>query len=185
MQEILKKTLEVLKKGGLILYPTDTIWGVGCDATNEEAVEKIYTLKKRPSTKSMICLVSDFKMLNRYVEEIPEVAYNILKYANNPTTIVYERPLGVATNLIASDNTLAFRVVKKGFAHHLIKKLKRPLVSTSANMSSEKTPRHFSEISQTILKGVDYTVPLHDKNSAQKPSSIIKILNNGQVEIIR
>jgi L-threonylcarbamoyladenylate synthase len=185
MQELVRKTIEILKKGGLIVYPTDTVWGIGCDATNEEAVEKIYALKKRPTSKSMICLVSDFKMLNRYVEDIPEVAYDILKYANKPTTIVYERPLAVAPNLIADDNTLAFRVVKEGFAHDVIKKLKRPIVSTSANVSSQKTPAHFSEISQTILNGVDYTVPLQDKNTTQKPSSIIKILNNGQVEILR
>ncbi len=185
MEEIILKALTVLNKSGTILYPTDTVWGIGCDATNFETVEKIFNLKNRPKSKAMICLVSDFKMLNRYVEEIPEVAYDILKYAIKPTTIIYENPIGIATNLIASDNTLAFRVVKEGFAHQLIKKLKRPLVSTSANISGDKTPSNFNEIAPHILHGVDYVVPLRESKKNNKPSAIIKLKSNGEVTIIR
>ncbi len=185
MEEIIIKAFTILNKGGTILYPTDTVWGIGCDATNFEAVEKIYNLKNRPKSKAMICLVSDFKMLNRYIEEIPEVAYDILKYATKPTTIIYDRPLGIATNLIASDNTLAFRVVKEGFAHQLIKKQKRPLVSTSANISGNKTPSNFNEIAPHILHGVDYVVPLQESKKNNKPSAIIKLKSNGEVTIIR
>lgn len=185
MKNQIAQSLTTLKKGGIILYPTDTVWGIGCDATNYEAIEKIYALKQREATKSMICLVSDFKMLNQYIEDVPEVAYDILKYAIKPTTIIYDRPLRIAENLVASDNTLAIRVVRKGFAHDLIKKLKKPLVSTSANLSDAPTPKSFQEISDEILKGVDYVVNLPDKNKKAKPSAIIKLSNDGMVKIIR
>lgn len=179
------QALSVLKNGGIILYPTDTVWGIGCDATNYEAINKIYQLKKREETKSMICLVSDFKMLNQYVEDIPEVAYDILKYANKPTSIIYEKPLRVAENIVAEDNTLAIRVIKNGFAHDLLKLFKKAIVSTSANISNQPTPRSFDEIGQDILKGVDYVVNLPDKTKSSKPSSIIKLGNDGTVKIIR
>ncbi len=185
MEAELTKSLNILKKGGIILYPTDTVWGIGCDATHIQAVEALFLLKNRATSKAMICLVSDFKMLNRYIEEVPEVAYDILKYATQPTTIVYERPLGIATNLIAPDNTLAFRVIREGFAHQLIKKLKRPLVSTSANISGEPTPANFDEISLHILNGVDYVVPLQSPKKNSKPSTIIKLKSNGEVTVIR
>ena len=141
MKNEINQALTTLKQGGLILYPTDTIWGIGCDATNAVAIEKIYQLKQRSESKSMICLVSDFKMLNQYIEEVPEVAYDILKYAKKPTTIVYDRPLHIAENIINDDNSLAIRVVREPFCNELIRKLKRPLVSTSANISDEKPPR--------------------------------------------
>lgn len=177
--------LTILKKGGLILYPTDTVWGIGCDATNYEAVEKIYKLKQRAESKSMICLVNDFKMLNQYIEDIPEVAYDILKYAVKPTTIIYDRPLHVSENLVGEDNTLAIRVIRKDFAHELIKKFRKPIVSTSANISNQPTPKSFQEISEEILKGVDYVVNLPNKSKNAKPSSIIKLSNDGMVKIIR
>jgi L-threonylcarbamoyladenylate synthase len=181
----IKNSLTVLKKGGIILYPTDTIWGIGCDACNAEAIEKIYRLKKRNESKSMICLVSDFKMLNQYIEEIPEVVYDILKFAKKPTTIVYDRPLHVAENIINDDNSLAIRVVRDHFCNQLIKKLKRPLVSTSANISGEKAPTNFQEIGKPILEGVDYIVNLQRRKRSVTPSSVIKISNDGTVKIIR
>ena len=185
MQNELNNTIKTLKKGGIVLYPTDTVWGIGCDATNYEAVKKIYKLKQREDNKSMICLVSDFKMLNLYIENIPEIAYDILKYAVNPTTIIYDKPVRVAENLIEKDNSLAIRVVKEGFSSQLIKKLRKPIVSTSANISGQKTPILFKEISNEILKGVDYVVNLPHQKKAVKPSSIIKLTNDGKVTIIR
>ena len=185
MENEIKKALEILKKGGLILYPTDTVWGIGCDATNYDAIEKVFKLKKRHETKSMICLVSDFKMLNQYIENVPEVAYDILKYAVKPTTIVYDKPLHVAENLVAEDNTLAIRVIRKGFSNSLLKKFKRPIVSTSANISNEATPGSFKEISKEILKGVDYVVNLPNECKNAIPSSVIKLSNDGLVKVIR
>ncbi|NND51138.1 MAG: threonylcarbamoyl-AMP synthase [Flavobacteriaceae bacterium] len=185
MHTEISNALTALKQGKLILYPTDTVWGIGCDATNFEAVQKIYDLKGRESSKSMICLVNDFKMLNQYVEEVPEVAYDILKYAHKPTTIVYDRPLRVAENLIAEDNTLAIRVVRDNFCGQLIKKFKRPIVSTSANFSGDPTPKTFKEIHNGILKGVDYVVNLQQQKKASTPSSIIKLSGDGVVQIIR
>ena len=185
MENEINNALKVLKQGGTILYPTDTVWGIGCDATNYEAVEKIYNLKRRKESKSMICIVSNFKMLNQYIEDVPEVAYEIIKYAIKPTTIIYDRPLHVAENLIASDNTLAIRVIREGFCNSLLRKFKKPIVSTSANISDQPTPKSFKEISEEILKGVDYVVNLHDKKKAGKPSSIIKLSNDGIVKVIR
>lgn len=185
MEKEISEALKVLKQGGIILYPTDTVWGIGCDATNFEAVEKIYQLKKRKESKSMICIVSDFKMLNQYIEEVPEVAYDIIKYATKPTTVIYDRPLHVAENLIGTDNTLAIRVIREGFSNTLLKKLKKPIVSTSANFSDHPTPKTFKDISDEILKGVDYVVNLPDKKKAGKPSSIIKLGNDGVVKVIR
>jgi len=185
MQTEINNCLNVLKKGGLILYPSDTVWGIGCDATNYEAVQKIFQLKKRVDSKSMICLVPDFKMLNQYIEEIPEVTYDIIKYAMNPTTIIYDRPLHVAENLIADDNSLAMRVVREGFSNKLLRKLKKPIVSTSANLSGKAAPNNFQEINKAILEGVDYVVNLSRKNNSPKPSSIIKITTDGSVRVIR
>ncbi len=184
-QKTTEKTLHILKKGGVILYPTDTVWGIGCDATNEEAVKKIFSLKKRPSSKAMICLVSDFNMLKKYVNSIPNDVYTLLKNATKPTTIIYNNPIGIAQNLIAHDNTLAFRVVEKGFAHDLIKVFNKPLVSTSANTSGEPTPTCFKEIDSVILEGVEYIVPLQQDKKSSNPSSIIKIETNGKITVIR
>ncbi|PHR14694.1 MAG: threonylcarbamoyl-AMP synthase [Aequorivita sp.] len=175
----------VLKKGGIILYPTDTVWGIGCDATNAQAIEKVFKLKNRSDKKSLICLVSDFKMLNEYVENVPEVAYDILKYAKKPTTIIYDNPIRVAENIIAEDNSLAIRVPKDEFCKKLIQKMRRPLVSTSANVSGEKTPQSFKEIDPVILEGVDYVVNLHHEKKSGKPSAIIKLKNDGSVKVIR
>ncbi|HET8885323.1 MAG TPA: L-threonylcarbamoyladenylate synthase [Salinimicrobium sp.] len=182
----LNNAFAVLKKGGIILYPTDTVWGIGCDATNADAVDKVYALKKRSEAKALICLVNDFKMLNQYIEEVPEVAYDILKYANSPTTIIYDNPIRIADNLVGEDDTLGIRVTKDLFCNDLIRKLKKPLVSTSANISGKPAPNSFAEISREILKGVDYVVNLRQLNKkTPKPSAIIKLGKDGKVKIIR
>ena len=183
--EELNNALTVLKRGGLILYPTDTVWGIGCDATNADAIDKVFALKKRSEEKALICLVSDFKMLNQFVEEVPEVAYDILKYAAKPTTIIYDKPIRVAENLVGPDNTLGIRVTKDKFCQQLIRKLKRPLVSTSANISGEPTPEAFAHISPEILEGMDYVVNLQQAMKTPKPSAIIKLANDGKVKVIR
>jgi len=185
MQQDLKNCIEHLKNGGLILYPTDTLWGIGCDANNEEAVKKIYTLKKRIDSKSLICLVADERMLSKYIKEIPEVAFDIIEVAENPTTIIYDAPQNVSPNLIASDNSIAIRIPDDEFCFQLLRKFNSAIVSTSANISGEPSPNSFSEISNDILKGVDYVVNLHREKKSSKPSSIIKLSNAGLVTIIR
>ena len=185
MNKEIENSLSTLKRGGTILYPTDTVWGIGCDATNADAIDKIYQLKQRHESKALICLVSDFKMLNQFVESVPEVAYDILKYAAKPTTIVYDDPIRVAENLVAEDNTLAIRVVRDPFCQKLIRKLKRPLVSTSANISGRPSPRSRREIDAEILEGVDYVVNLQEQRKNAAPSAIIKIGNDGSVRVIR
>ncbi|QNJ98351.1 L-threonylcarbamoyladenylate synthase [Constantimarinum furrinae] len=181
----IENALQVLKRGGLILYPTDTVWGIGCDATNPAAIERVFQLKKRSDKKSLICLVHDFKMLEFHVENVPEVAYDILKYAVKPTTIIYDNPIRISETLIAEDNSLAIRVVKDDFCKQLIRKFRRPIVSTSANFSGEKTPQSFKEISTGILEGVDYVVNLQQDRKTGKPSAIIKLKADGTVTVIR
>ncbi|KXN98401.1 translation factor Sua5 [Aequorivita aquimaris] len=185
MKTEIENCIAVLKKGGLILYPTDTVWGIGCDATNPDAVDKVFKLKQRSDEKSLICLVHDFKMLNEYVENVPEVAYDILKYAKKPTTIIYDDPIRVAENIIAADNSLAIRVTKDEFCKKMIQRFRRPLVSTSANISGEKTPQSYAEIDPLILEGVDYVVNLQHEKKSGKPSAIIKLKNDGSVKVIR
>ncbi|RFN57745.1 L-threonylcarbamoyladenylate synthase [Marixanthomonas ophiurae] len=185
MREEINKTIAVLKRGGLILYPTDTVWGIGCDATNPEAIEKVFKLKQRDESKSLICLVHDFKMLNEFVEDVPEVAYDILRYAAKPTTIIYDDPIRVAENLIAEDNSLAIRVVQDDFCKQLIRKFRKPIVSTSANISGVKTPLKFKAIAPEILEGVDYVVNLPLSKQTSQPSAIIKLKNDGTVKVIR
>lgn len=177
--------LSVLEAGGLILYPTDTVWGIGCDATNEAAVQKVYALKQREDTKALICLVASDVMLERHVTKVPELAWDIIDMATKPTTLIYDEPKGVATNLVASDNTLAIRIASDAFCKNLIQRFKKPIVSTSANISGRPTPQSFSEIDPAILKGVDYVVNLHQDKTMTTPSSIIKLSNNGLVQVIR
>jgi len=185
IKEEIAAAIEILKSGGIILCPTDTVWGIGCDATNESAVEKIYKLKKRSDKKTMICLVSNQFMLEQYVEKVPEPAYDLMDLSERPVTIIYDNPKGVAENLIAEDNTLALRVASDQFCQRLIENFKKPIVSTSANIGGESTPGNFSEISDLILKGVDYVVNLERKTTIKSPSSIIKLGNDGTVKIIR
>jgi L-threonylcarbamoyladenylate synthase len=185
MNEEINQSINILKQGGLILYPTDTIWGIGCDATNAEAVDKIYKLKQRTDSKALICLVADDRMLKKYIKKIPEVAYEIFDVSEEPITIIYDEPQNLAENLVASDHTIAIRIPNDDFCFQLLRRFNGAIVSTSANISGEPTPKSFKEISPDILKGVDYVVNLHHEKICAKPSSIIKLGGNGEVKIIR
>ena len=176
---------EVIKEGGIILYPTDTVWGIGCDATNPEAVAKIYQLKKRVESQNMIVLMNGDKMIHNVFADIPEVAWQIIELSDNPTTIILDKPRNVAANLVATDNTLGIRIVKEPFCFKLLERMKKPLVSTSANISGQATPKSFKEISPEIIKGVDYVVNLQREKIAGKPSTIIKLTSDSQVKVIR
>lgn len=185
MTEEIQKAYDVIKDGGIILYPTDTVWGIGCDATNPEAVAKIFALKRRAETQSMIVLVNGEKMIYNVFKEIPEAAWQIIDLSEKPTTIILDNPRNVAPNLISADKSLGMRIVKEPFCFKLMEKMKKPLVSTSANISGEPTPLSFKEISQEIIKGVDYVVNLHREKVGGKPSAIIKLTNDSQVKILR
>jgi len=176
---------EIIQNGGIILYPTDTVWGIGCDASNEEAVAKIYALKKRVESKSMICLMNSEKMMYTVFKDIPEVAWEILDLSEKPTTLILDNPRNVAKNIIAIDNSLAIRIVKEPFCFKLMERMKRPLVSTSANFSGDIVPKSFREINPEIIKGVDYVVNLHREKICKNPSTIIKLSLDNQVKIIR
>lgn len=177
--------ISVLNQGELILYPTDTVWGIGCDATNEDAVEKIYRLKRRSSSKALICLVANDFMLERHLVKVPDLAYDIMDLSTKPTTIIYDGPKGITKNLIADDGSVAIRVASDKFCRQLIGKFKKPLVSTSANTAGMPTPTSFSEIADDILKGVDYVVNLDRDKIKSTPSAIIKLGNDGSVKVIR
>lgn len=183
--EEVHNAFEAIKNGGIILYPTDTVWGIGCDATNPEAVKKIYDLKMREESKSMIVLMNGERMVYNVFNNIPEVAWQILDLSDKPTTLVLDNPRNVAPNLIAPDKTLGMRLVKEPFCYKLMERMKKPLVSTSANISGQPTPNSFKEIDHHILDGVDYVVNLHHEKIAAKPSTIIKIGNDLQVKVIR
>lgn len=176
---------EVIQNGGIILYPTDTVWGIGCDATNEEAVKKIYALKQREESKSMIVLMNGEKMMYNVFKEIPETAWQILDLSEKPTTLILDNPRNVAPNIISDDKSLGVRIVKEPFCFKLMERMKKPLVSTSANISGIFPPKSFKEISPEIIKGVDYVVNLHHDKICDKPSTIIKLTYNSQVKIIR
>lgn len=173
-----------LKEGGVILYNTDTIPGLGCDATNESAVERIFDIKQRPENKSLILLVANDGMLQRFVEEVPEIAWDILDYAEKPTTIIYPKGINLASNVLASDGSIGIRMVKSGPLHQLITALGKPLVSTSANLSGDASPTTLSEINPEIASKVDLIVDLPTETTKQA-SSIIKIELNGEFKIIR
>lgn len=185
MQKEISNALQVLKDGGLLLYPTDTVWGIGCDATNPEAVKKVFQLKEREDNKALICLVADDRMLSKYVKEIPKVAYEIFEVSEEPITIIYDEAQNLAENLIAEDRSIAIRIPNDDFCFQLLRRFGKPIVSTSANRSHEATPKSYKEITPHILKGVDYVVNLHREKICSKPSSIIKLSANGRVKIIR
>ena len=182
----IKNAVEKLENGGLILYPTDTIWGIGCDATNVYAVQKIYQLKNRPDNKSMIVLLADEKDIYDYSEHPDKKIFEYLATIKKPTTVIYDRPKNIAQNLISAEGTIAIRIVKDEFCKQLIHTFKKPLVSTSANISGEAFPYNFNEITSAIKNGVDYIVQ-HRQNdiTSSIPSSIIKINAEGNIEIIR
>jgi len=182
----INKCNEVLRQGGIILYPTDTIWGIGCDATNEKAVARIYELKKREDSKSMIILLDTEARLLSYVREVPEAAWDLMEYSEKPLTIIYPDAKNLAPNVIAEDKTIGIRVTKDEFCVKLIGKFKKPIVSTSANISGSPSPANFSMIEKEILEGVDYIVNLRqNEKTASNPSSIIKLGLRGEFKIIR
>ena len=185
--EDLNNALETLRRGGIILYPTDTVWGIGCDATRAEAVKRIYELKGREDSKAMITLIDSESKLERWVDGVPEVAYELLEAAVNPLTVIYDRAAvpPLAGNLAAPDGSLAVRVTHHPFSRELCRQLRRPLVSTSANISGASTPRRFSDISPAIIKGVDYVCTSERDRANTKPSTIMKLTQSGVITIIR
>jgi len=181
----IEKCLEVLRTGGLILYPTDTIWGIGCDATNEKAVERIYKLKKRSDEKAMIVLVADERDIMQHVAAPDLSLFDHLEETTKPTTVVYDGALGFADNLTGKDGSIAIRICKEEFCRHLIKRFRKPIVSTSANVSGMTSPKIFKEITDEIKNGVDYIVKYkQDDETPAQPSSLIK-WNNGNITVLR
>ncbi len=186
MKKEVDLAVEHLKKGNVILYPTDTIWGIGCDATNEAAVEKIYRIKKRMESKSLIVLLADPEQLNSYVKKVPVIAYDLISSISKPTTIIYPNAVNLAGNVVASDNTIAIRITRYEFCRQLVKSFGKPVVSTSANVSGDPTPLAFSKISDEVLRSVDHVVDYHRNVVHEtKPSTIIKIDERGNFNIIR
>ncbi len=184
-QKDIEKAVEVLRKGGVILYPTDTIWGLGCDATNPQAVEKIYKIKQRPNTKSMLILLDSMNKLMDYAY-VPSMAWELIKVSNQPLTIIYPEAKNLAPNLIAEDGTIGIRIVRDDFCRDLIRAFGKPIVSTSANVSGKPAPTNFKEISQEIKNKVDYIVKWRQNDMRKaRPSSIIKLEKNNEVIIIR
>lgn len=185
LKQEISKTLDVLKQGGIVLYPTDTIWGLGCDATNSQAVKRIYELKKRADNKSMLVLLEDAGKIASYAD-VPDIALDLIEVADKPTTIIYPGAKRLASNLIAEDGTIGIRITREEFTQALLSRFNRPLVSTSANVSGQPSPRFFDEISDDIKNGVDYIVDYRrNDHTPASPSSIIKLGMGGQVEIIR
>ncbi len=186
MTEDIQNALKVLKEGGIILYPTDTVWGIGCDATNEMAVSKIYKLKQREETKSMLLLIDSPGRIANYIKEIPEIAWQLIELNNRPMTIIYPSAKNLAPNLINTDGTIGIRVTNDEFCKKLISILGRPIVSTSANISGMATPSIFNDISRKIKDNVDYAVKWRqDDLHRSLPSSVIKLGLKGEIEIIR
>ena len=186
LAEEVKHTSILLKAGKIILYPTDTIWGVGCDATNQKAVQKMYKLKGRDAGKSMIILLDSAEKLKKYVKNVPPIAYDLIKNSASPLTIVYSGAQKVAKNLIAGDGTIAIRVVKGRYSGQVIKELDRPLVSTSANLSGQPTAITFDQISEELKDKVDYAVKhFREKTKSIRPSTVIKLEKDGKFTILR
>lgn len=178
--------LDILGKGGSILYPTDTVWGLGCDATNQRAVDNIYRIKSRTDSKSMIILVDRFEELSKYVRVVPEITFDLLKSISNPVTVIYSNAIRLAENVIAQDGTIAIRVVKDDFCRELISAFGKPIVSTSANISGGETPAIFSHVPQIIRESVDYIVKhKQDYFTRSKPSTIIRLKEDGSYVVIR
>ena len=179
------KALTVLENQKILLYPTDTVWGIGCDATLEETVTKVFKIKQRVESKSLIILVDSIEMLKRYIPNIPNAVILLLKNTTNPTTIIYNNPVGLAKNVVSSKNTVAIRIVKTEFCKELIKKFGKPIVSTSANISGKPTPKCYSEIPKTILECVDYIVDLQRAEINEKSSTILKLGEHDKIIVLR
>lgn len=186
MNEEIKKACQVMREGGVILYPTDTIWGIGCDATNEEAVRRVYEIKRRADSKAMLVLVDSAVKVDFYVQDVPEVAWDLIEVADKPLTIIYSGARNLAPNLLAEDGSVGIRVTGEEFSKRLCQQFRKAIVSTSANVSGQPSPQNFSEISEEIKSAVDYIVDYRREGTTQaKPSSIIKLDKGGVIKIIR
>lgn len=186
MREEINKALEILKKGGVILYPTDTVWGLGCDATNLEAVSKVNEIKGRSADKSLIVLLDTDNKLQSYVNNIPDVAYELIEYTEKPLTVIFSNAKNLATNVINADGSVGIRIPRHDFCQQLIQRFRKPIVSTSANISGKPTPKFFDEISDDVKEAVDYIVDLEQEDRTPKqPSTIVKLGSGGQFEFIR
>ena len=185
-EDDIKKAVEVMKKGGVILYPTDTVWGIGCDATNADAVAKVYAIKHRDDSKALICLVDSDARIQRYVRNVPEVAWNLLELAEKPTTVILDNAVNLAPNLIADDGSIAMRITRESFSKELCYRFQKPIVSTSANISGEPAAQNYCDISEELINAVDYVCwSRRQEHKPHTPSSIIKLSENGEVKIIR
>lgn len=186
MNQDIENSLPVLRKGGLILYPTDTIWGIGCDATNEAAVRRIFALKRRDESKSLVILMADPRDLVKYLSHPPPDIADMLASFDRPTTVIYEGALHLAPSVVHADGTVAIRLVTDTFCRHLVKRLRKPLVSTSANISGEPAPASFADITPDIRNGVDYVVQYRQQDATpQRSSRIVRIHSDGTMEVIR
>lgn len=186
MHEEIKKAIEVLRAGGVILYPTDTVWGLGCDATNNVAVKKIFDIKKRADAKAMLVLVDSAAKVQSYVAEVPDIAWDLIEFTEKPLTIIYPNARNLASNLIAEDKSVGIRVTSEAFSKALCAQFRKPIVSTSANVSGESSPSNFGQISDVIINTVDYVVNFRQsETSTPKPSSIIKLGIGNLFELIR
>lgn len=186
MTEDIKKACEVMQAGGIILYPTDTIWGIGCDATNEEAVQRVYELKKRADNKAMLVLLDSSAKLNMYVNDIPDIAWDLIEVADKPLTIIYSNAKNLAKSLLGSDGSVGIRISNEDFSRSLCERFRKPLVSTSANVSGDPSPANFSEVSEVIKNGVDYIVSYRQNDmSKAQPSNILKLGAGGLIQVIR
>ncbi len=185
-QKEIQKAVKVLKDGGIILYPTDTIWGIGCDSSNPEAIKRVYEIKKREDAKSLIVLVDSINMAERYVEEIPEIAYKLIELTTTPLTVIFPQAKLLPENLVNKDGSIAMRVPSDDFANELVFKFRRPIISTSANVAGEPSPANFNEISEEIKSAVDYIVDYRqDDLTKHKASGIIKLGPTGEIQVIR
>lgn len=184
--EDILEAVSVMRRGGVILYPTDTVWGIGCDATNAEAVARIYEIKRREESKAMICLVDSDDRIQRYVRNVPEVAWDVMNLSTTPTTVILDGANGLAPNLIAEDGSIAMRITHEEFSRELCYRMQRPIVSTSANISGQPAAQNYRDISEEILQSVDYVCKSRrQEHKPHKPSSIIRIRQNGEFKIIR
>ncbi len=186
LTEEVKRSVALLREGKILLYPTDTVWGIGCDATHAKAIEKIFQLKNRHEQKSMIVLLADKEKIADYVEDVPPIAYDLIENAASPITIVYPKAKNLPKNLVASDGTIAIRVVKGDYCVEVIRELGKPLVSTSANISGEPTPLTFDQIPEVIKEKVDYVVEVHrSRIRSVRPSTVLKLEENGTFKVLR
>ena len=186
VKEDIKRAVEVMRKGGVILYPTDTVWGIGCDATNAEAVKKVYEIKRRDDSKALICLVASDARLQRYVRDVPNVAWDLMELATKPTTVILDNAVNLAPNLIAEDGSIAMRITREEFSKELCFRMQKPIVSTSANISGEPAAQNYCDISEDLLSAVDYVCwTRRQELKPHTPSSIIKQTADGVVTIIR